>query len=63
MSKIDTAKVDKWQKERQQMSKLIPAKGKIIQYLGKKFFVYKNTFLPFKDSQPLVKNFKIYTVA
>ena len=41
------------------MSKSIPAKGKIIQYLGKKFLVYKNTFLPFKDSQPLVKNFKI----
>ena len=38
---------------------MVPPRGKTIRYLGKKFFVYKNTFWPFTDSQPLVKNFKI----
>jgi release factor glutamine methyltransferase len=55
----NTSKIDDWQKERQRMFKSVPAKGKVISYLGKKFFVYKNTFWPFNDSQPLVKNFKI----
>lgn len=41
------------------MFKAVSAQGKIIQYLGKTFVVYKNTFWPFRDSQPLVKNFKI----
>lgn len=55
----NASKIDDWQKERQRMFKSVSAKGKIIQYFGKKFLVYKNTFWPFRDSQPLVKNFKI----
>ena len=55
----NTSKIDEWQKERQRMFRSVSAKGKVIQYLGKKFVVYKNTFWPFRDSQPLVKNFKI----
>ncbi|TSC79084.1 MAG: hypothetical protein G01um101429_591 [Parcubacteria group bacterium Gr01-1014_29] len=55
----NTSKIDEWQKRRQRMFKSVPAKGKVTQYLGKKFVVYKNTFWPFMDSQPLVKNFKI----
>ncbi len=56
---MDTSKIDRWQKERQKAFKSIPAAGKTITYLGKKFFVYRNTFWPFKDSQPLVKNLRI----
>lgn len=41
------------------MFKSVSVKGKIVQYLGKKFLVYRNTFWPFVDSQPLIKNFKI----
>lgn len=59
MSIKNISKVDDWQKERQKMFKSVPTKGKTVQYLGKKFLVYKNTFWPFNDSQPLVKNFKI----
>ena len=55
----NTSKIDDWQKDRQRMFKSVSAKGKIIRYLDKKFLVYKNTFWPFRDSQPLVKNFKI----
>ncbi len=56
---VDTSKIDSWQEKRQRMFKSVSAKGKIIHYLGKEFLVYKNTFWPFRDSQPLVKNFKI----
>ncbi len=41
------------------MFKSVSTNGKIIHYLGKKFLVYKNTFWPFRDSQPLIKNFRI----
>lgn len=56
---VDSLKIDEWQKERQKIFKSVPPKGKTVSYLGKKFLVYKDTFWPFKDSQPLVKNFKI----
>lgn len=59
MPVADTPSIDRWQKERQRMFKSVSAKGKTIEYLGKKFLVYKDTFWPFKDSQPLIKNFKI----
>ena len=37
----------------------VPDSGKEIEYLGKKFIVYKNVFWPFEDSKPLVENYKI----
>lgn len=59
MSAIDTSKIDRWQKARQRAFKSVPAAGKTITYLGKRFLVYRNTFWPFKDSQPLVRNLRI----
>jgi release factor glutamine methyltransferase len=53
------ARVDLWQKARQKAFKAIPESGKLIKYLGKEFLVYPNTFWPFADSQPLVKNFTV----
>lgn len=51
--------IDEWQKRRQKLFKSTPAKGVRSKYLGKEFIVYKNTFRPFEDSIPLVKNLKI----
>lgn len=53
------SRVDRWQIARQKAFKAIPESGKMIKYLGKEFLVYPNTFWPFADSQPLVKNLKI----
>ena len=54
-----SAQVDRWQKKRQQAFKDIPEEGKTVRYLGKQFLVYPNTFWPFTDSQPLVRNLRI----
>lgn len=53
------AQVDHWQKRRQEAFKAIPEAGKTVDYLGKQFLVYPNTFWPFTDSQPLVRNLRI----
>ncbi|HEY1149435.1 MAG TPA: methyltransferase [Pseudoduganella sp.] len=53
------ASIDRWQQKRQQAFKEIPDEGRTIRYLGKDFHVYPNTFWPFNDSQPLVRNFRI----
>lgn len=50
---------DQWQKERQQLFKSVPPEGRKVLYLDKEFLVYPNTFWPFADSLPLVKNFKV----
>jgi release factor glutamine methyltransferase len=54
-----TEQVDRWQATRQKAFKAVPEGGRTITYLGKKFHVYPNTFWPFLDSQPLVRNFRI----
>ncbi|MES2105706.1 MAG: methyltransferase [Pseudomonadota bacterium] len=59
MTAADISQIDRWQKDRQKLFKSVPADGKKIKYLGKEFLVYPNTFWPFTDSQPLVKNFHI----
>ncbi|MYN04042.1 methyltransferase [Pseudoduganella sp. DS3] len=51
--------IDHWQVMRQHAFKSVPEAGRTITYLGKKFHVYPNTFWPFLDSQPLVRNFRI----
>lgn len=53
------ARIDRWQKSRQKLFKSVPEDGKVIQYLGKEFLVYPNTFWPFADSQPLVRSMRI----
>jgi release factor glutamine methyltransferase len=59
-SLASTVKVDRWQRSRQKAFKSVPDEGRTITYLGKKFHVYPNTFWPFLDSQPLVRNFRIH---
>jgi release factor glutamine methyltransferase len=62
MEKLSTnnvTQVNRWQRDRQKAFKSIPDDGKIIKYLDKEFLVFPNTFWPFADSQPLVKNYKI----
>jgi release factor glutamine methyltransferase len=58
-SLASAVKVDRWQRSRQKAFKSVPDEGRTITYLGKKFHVYPNTFWPFLDSQPLVRNFRI----
>lgn len=53
------ATIDRWQQARQQAFKAIPTAGKTIAYLGRRFRVYRNTFWPFTDSEPLVRNLRI----
>jgi release factor glutamine methyltransferase len=53
------AHIDRWQKNRQKAFKAIAPTGKTVRYLGKEFLVFPETFWPFTDSQPLVRNFKI----
>jgi len=58
-SNKDVSKIDEWQNGMQNNFKSTPDSGKLIKYLDKEFLVYPNTFWPFMDSQPLVKNFQI----
>ncbi|SDP55190.1 release factor glutamine methyltransferase [Rhodoferax sp. OV413] len=58
-SKPEIVRIDRWQKGRQKLFKSVPSDGKMIKYLGKEFKVYPNTFWPFTDSKPLVKNFRV----
>lgn len=53
------ARIDRWQKDRQKAFKAVPAGGKTIKYMGKEFLVYPDTFWPFTDSQPLVRELRV----
>lgn len=55
----DESAVDRWQIDRQELFKSVPTTGTTIQYMGKEFVVFPNTFWPFLDSQPLVRNLSI----
>jgi len=59
MSTPKANEVDKWQEKRQKMFRAVPTIGKTVNYLGKRIFVYRNTFWPFCDSLPLVENMVI----
>jgi release factor glutamine methyltransferase len=59
MQPEDSAAVDLWQVRRQRAFKAVPAVGRSVQYLGKYFHVYPDTFWPFIDSQPLVSSLDI----
>jgi release factor glutamine methyltransferase len=58
-SALEDAKINRWQKGRQKLFKSVSPEGKVVKYLGKEFLVYPNTFWPFTDSKPLVKNFHV----
>ena len=51
--------VTKRQLEMQERFRCVPDSGLHIEYLGKRFIVYKNVFWPFDDSKPLVENYKV----
>jgi release factor glutamine methyltransferase len=50
---------DRWQAERQRLFKSVPPEGRTVRYLDKEFLVYPETFWPFADSLPLVRNFEV----
>ncbi|MBK3018640.1 hypothetical protein FKK32_29335 [Klebsiella pneumoniae] len=50
---------DEWQMQRQQLFKSVPPEGRMVSYLGKEFWVFPDTFWPFADSLPLVRNFRV----
>jgi len=50
---------DQWQMQRQQLFKSVPPEGQTLRYMDKEFLVYPDTFWPFADSLPLVRNFHI----
>lgn len=50
---------DQWQMQRQQLFKSVPAEGHKVSYLDKEFWVYPETFWPFADSLPLIRNFRV----
>ena len=52
-------KVTRWQVERQRNFRSIPLSGIKVNYLGKQFLVFKNVFIPFIDTEPLIKHFRI----
>jgi len=47
------------QREMQQRFRSVPDSGLYIEYLEKRFIVYKDVFWPFDDSKPLVENYTI----
>lgn len=51
--------IDRWHISRQKGFKSIPEEGRSVRYLGKDFWVFPNTFWPYTDSHPLVRNFEI----
>ncbi len=60
LTKEQIEEIDSIQKKMQKDFRLVPPSGKIVEYLGKEFILYKNVFWPFEDSKPLiVENFKI----
>ncbi|WP_457443833.1 methyltransferase [Roseateles sp. P5_E4] len=54
-----TSYTDQWQAQRQQLFKSVPPEGRKVRYLDKEFLVYPDTFWPFADSLPLVRNFTV----
>ena len=59
LTKEQLDEITRQQKEKQNLFRAVPDSGKIIEYLGKEFMVYKNVFWPSDDSKPLVENYKI----
>ncbi len=59
LTKEQLDEITKRQIEMQERFRSVPSNGQYIEYLGKKFIVYKNVFWPFDDSKPLVENYRI----
>jgi release factor glutamine methyltransferase len=59
LTKEQLDEITKIQREMRKRFRSVPDSGQYIEYLGKKFIVYKNVFWPFDDSVPLVENYRI----
>lgn len=59
LTKEQLDEITKEQIHMQECFRSVPSGGKYIEYLGKRFIVYKNVFWPFEDSKPLVENYRI----
>lgn len=59
LTKKQLADITRLQKAKQEKFRSVPKLGMTIEYLGKKFTVYRNVFWPYDDSIPLVQNFVI----
>lgn len=53
------AYIDRLQEERVEMFRSVPGEGIKVQYLGKKFIVYRNVFWPYQDSYILTRNYNV----
>jgi len=53
------ADITRAQEAKQKKFRSVPAKGATIDYLGKKFVVYRNVFWPYEDSMLLVQKYAI----
>lgn len=53
------ANITRMQKIKQKRFRSVPKRGASIDYLGKKFIVYRDVFWPYEDSMLLVKKFII----
>lgn len=51
--------ITRLQKRKQKQFRTIPTKGMMVDYLGKKFVVYRSVFIPYEDSILLVKKYRI----
>lgn len=53
------ANITHLQKAKQKQFRSVPKKGRMIEYLGKKFIVYRTVFWPYDDSTLLVEKYDI----
>lgn len=59
LTKGQLDEITRKQKEKIKQFKAVPDGGQTVEYLGKKFIVYKNVFWPSDDSKALVENYAI----
>ena len=59
LTKEQLDEITRRQEEKMRQFRAVPENGQIVEYLGKKFVVYKNVFWPSDDSKALVENYKI----
>jgi release factor glutamine methyltransferase len=57
LTKQQLAKITQMQKNKQEQFRSVPTKGITIDYLGKKFVVYRDVFWPYEDSMLLVQKY------
>ncbi len=59
LTKEQRGQIIAWQKKRQRQFRSIPDCGMVSEYMGRRFIVCRDAFIPCEDSQPLVENFTV----